>query len=81
MPLKALSAGFNGGLLMMFPLICRVSLTESDWSPSQAKNPILAPSLSSTFMFDRLIVRLVLVAETLSKPSKTVTWFKGNMLS
>jgi len=47
-PLKALSAGLSE-LLNTFPLILNSSLSAKEASPSQARKPILAPSVSITF--------------------------------
>ena len=58
--LKALSCGFSGGLLSVFPLILRVSLLAILESPSQERKPIFAPVLSNTFKLFNSIVMVLL---------------------
>ena len=74
MPLNALFPGFKGGLLITFPLIRKDSIKELPGigiplSPSQAKKPILASTLSITFNAFRVTFKLFCKLETTCMPS------------
>ena len=77
-PLKALVSGFKGGLLNKTLFIFRDSFTANEESPSQAMNPILDPTTSTTF---RLFNCIDMASGTACSPSYTLTWFKGRLLS